>query len=111
MKVFSNKKLSELLGDPRVRASGIAEFAGISVQSLYAIRDGKSVPGANTLGALASAFGKSTDYFFEDECKYSDNKNMQSLFSESEDSFEVNIMSTSNYKCNNKAHQLQEEVV
>lgn len=70
MRKFSNTKLREALNDPRYRLTGIAEAAGIKVQSLYALRDGESVPTANTLAGLADALEKPLDYFFEPECNH-----------------------------------------
>lgn len=66
MKVFSVKKLKDLLSDPRYHQTGIAEAAGISRQTLYDVRDGRVHPKANTLFAIAWALGKPADYFSED---------------------------------------------
>ena len=66
MKVFSVKKLKDLLSDPRYHQAGIAESAGISRQTLYDIRDGRKHPKANTLFAIAWVLGKPADYFSED---------------------------------------------
>lgn len=67
MKIFSPRKLDDLLNDPCLRPSGIAEVAGITGAALNAIRRGKRSPGYNTLAAIAQALHKPMDYFLEDE--------------------------------------------
>lgn len=67
MKIFSPRKLDELLNNPCLKASGIAQVAGITGSALNAIRRGKRSPGYNTLAAIAQALNKPMDYFLEDE--------------------------------------------
>jgi DNA-binding XRE family transcriptional regulator len=67
MKRFSPRKLAALLNDPRVRIAGVAKVAGITVQTLYAVRDGKNSPKSETVAAIAFALNKPIDYFYEEE--------------------------------------------
>lgn len=67
MKIFSRRKLAEALDDPRIRLSGVAKVAGISVQAIYSIRDGRKSPKADTLSAIAYALNKPIDFFYEEE--------------------------------------------
>lgn len=67
MKVFSPKKLDDLLNNPCIRASGIATVAGISPKGLWQIRHGKRRPQFDTLAAIAQALNKPLDYFLEEE--------------------------------------------
>jgi transcriptional regulator with XRE-family HTH domain len=61
---FSAERLSEALKDPTVRLTGIAEVSDISVNYLYALRDGKKMPSAAVVGKLATALKKPIEYFF-----------------------------------------------
>ena len=67
MKIFSYRKLDEALSDPRVRASGIAQVAGINITTLRSLRLGLKKPKINTLVAIAQALNKPIDYFLEEE--------------------------------------------
>lgn len=67
MKIFSHKKLAEVLADPRINASAVARMAKIDPTSLWLISKGKRIPKINTLAAIAHALDKPTDYFLEEE--------------------------------------------
>lgn len=66
MKAFSYRKLASALDDPRIRIAGVAEIAGLRVQTLYTLRDGKAKPYADTVAALAFALNKPIDFFYEE---------------------------------------------
>lgn len=67
MKIFSHRKLDELLSDPRIRISGVAKVAGVTVPTVNDIRKGKKKPMFNTVAGIAMALNKPIDYFMEDE--------------------------------------------
>ena len=66
MKVFSCYKLAILLKDSRFNMSGIARAAGITPNTLWRIKAGRNKPDSDTLAAIADAFMKPIDYFYED---------------------------------------------
>lgn len=55
------KAIRERVGLSRVKA---AVAAGLSRQGLINIEDGESVPGADTLGRMASAYGSAIEDFY-----------------------------------------------
>lgn len=67
MKIFSARKLAEVLEDPRIRLSGVAKVAKISTATIHAILNETRKPTANTLAAIAYALDKPIEYFYEEE--------------------------------------------
>jgi DNA-binding XRE family transcriptional regulator len=67
MKIFSAKKLDEALNSDSLNVAGIARSAGISRQSLSAIRKGDSEPKINTFLAISYVLKKPMSFFLEEE--------------------------------------------
>jgi DNA-binding phage protein len=59
-------KMKLALTDDSINLEGLARKAGLSVNTLYKLING-SEPKANTLGLVASALGKSTSYFYDQD--------------------------------------------
>ena len=72
MRVFSHRRLSDFLNDPKYKMSGVALSVGISPSGLAKIRRGESVPSANVVAALARVLGCQLDELFEEAEHYSE---------------------------------------
>ncbi len=72
MKIFSHRRLSDLLKDPKYKMSGVALSVGISPSGLAKIRRGESVPSANVVAGLSKVLGCPIDALFEESEHYSE---------------------------------------
>lgn len=64
------EKMKIALTDESVNLEGLARKAGVAVGTLYKLING-SEPKANTLGLVASALGKPTSYFYDQDYHFS----------------------------------------
>lgn len=64
---LNRDKVKELLERPGQNYSAVARSVGITPSAIYAIRDGVTIPSADTVGGMAKHYGKPVGWFYDEE--------------------------------------------